>query len=259
MTLNELERRLAAAAADPAERPAFARALLQSEIYVLGFLDRPTVKGSAQPGSSIELLTWTDQRGAVTPFFTSERMLQSTLAARPGTDPRFLRMRTRDLFEMTKGQHLVLNPDGPNGKVYLPNEVESLLAGEPGVTTEVLQAQRQVHVGAAAHVPAQLPEVLARYLTQRPVVHAAHLGWIAHPDGHQGYLMVVIADDRDAAMAGFGTVQIGEVTGGPTLDVIVVPPGTRDHMLSTVPAFYRRQPQADAPKEKRRGLFGRPS
>jgi hypothetical protein len=92
--------------------------------------------------------------------------------------------------------------------------------------------------------------VLSRFLAQKPEVHAAHLGWIAHPDGHQGYLMVVVADDREAAMAGFGSVQIGDVTGGPSLDVIVVPPEDVNHLLSNVPAFYKRE-------SKRWGLFGR--
>jgi hypothetical protein len=258
MTPNELERRLAAAATDPAERPAFARALLESEVFVLGTLDRPTVGGAAQPGTAMKLVTWTDHGGPTTPFFTSEATLQPALASRPESDPRFLRMKSRDLFAMTKGQRLVLNPYGANGKVYEPDEVAALLAGnEPGLTTQVLQAERQVRVGAAAHVPPQLPEVLARYLVQRPIVHAAHLGWIAHPDGHEGYLMVVVADDRDAAMLGFGTLQIGEVTGGPALDVIVVPPGGQDqHMLSAVPAFYVRQAQPDLPEANRRRRFG---
>src|SRR5207302_7718663 len=100
--LNELERLLAAAAADPVARPAFARALLESHVCVLGCLDRPTVGGAAQPGSAMQLFTWSDERGPITPFFTSKAMLQRTVAARPGTDARFLRMKSRDLFEMLR-------------------------------------------------------------------------------------------------------------------------------------------------------------
>src|SRR5712691_8934358 len=158
--ITELEQLLVAAASDPAERPAFARAFMGSDVYVLGYFDRPIVGGAAQPGSSMRVMTWSDQDGAITPFFTSEAALRRTLAVRPESDPRFLRLKSRDLFEMTKGQRLVLNPDGPSGKVYLPHEVEALLAGkEPGRTTEVLQAQRQVLVGAAAHLPPELPSV----------------------------------------------------------------------------------------------------
>lgn len=224
---------------------------------MLGSLNQPTVEGVAQEGTSMRLLTWSEGDGPITPFFTSEAALQRAVVARPGTGPHFLRLRGRDFFEMVRGQRLVLNPHGPSGKVYLPAEVEALLAGkEPGLTTDVLQAQLTVRVGAAAHVPPDLPLILSRFLTQRPVVEAAHLGWIAHPDGHQGYLMVVVSADREAAMSGFGSVQVTELTGGQTLDVMVVPHGSKDHLLASVPAFYTRETQLDVPPPKRRRMFG---
>lgn len=238
---THLERLLAAAAQDPAQRPVFSAALLDSQVYVLGYLDGPVVDGVAQTGTSARLLAMTDQEGSITPFFTSERMLQATLASSPGTDPRFLRVPCRALFEMTQGSRLVLNPHGPHGKVFVPDEIAALLSGgQPGVTTETLSAGRQVTVGAAAHVPPELPAVLTRFFAQRPVVEAAHLGWIAHPDGHTGYLMVVTAPDREQAMDGFGTLQVSELTGGTTLDVIVVPPGGNNYLADVVAPFYTR-------------------
>jgi len=114
--MNELERTLAAAADDPAQRPAFVQVLLQSEVYVLGFLNRPMAGSTVLPGTTVNLVTWTDEDGPITPFFTSKGMLEATTSARPGTDPRFLRMQSRALFEMLQGQRLVLNPDGPNGR-----------------------------------------------------------------------------------------------------------------------------------------------
>jgi hypothetical protein len=254
---NQLERLLRSAAEDPAERPAFAQAILASEVYVLGSLDQATVGGVAQEGTNMRLVTWADQDGPITPFFTSEAALQQTISTRPGTDPHFLRLRGRDLFQMVRGQRLVLNPDGPSGKVYLPSEVEDLLEGrEHGVTTHVVQKERRVLVGAAAHMPPDLPMALARFFTQRPVVEAAHLGWIAHPDeGHEGYLLVVVSPEREMAMAGFGSLQISELTGGETVDVLVIGPGERN-MLADVEPFYVRQPQADLPTApKRRGFF----
>ena len=225
---------------------------------MLGSVSRPTVEGKAESGTSMRLLTWSDQDGPITPFFTSEAALQRTVAARPGTDPRFLRLSSRDLFQTMKGQRLVLNPDGPSGKVYLPAEVEALLTGnEPGLTPEVLQAGRQVFVGEPAHVPRELPEVLARFFTRRPDVEAAHLGWIAHPGGQRGYLLVVVTDNGEAAMEGFGTVQIGDIIGDETLDVMFSPPGGKEHLLTSVPPFYTRVAQEDAPSPKRRGLFRR--
>lgn len=242
---SALERLLAAAAQDPVQRPAFSAALLDSQVYVLGYLDgaQGNVGGAgvAQPGTSVRLLALSDQEGSITPFFTSERMLEQTLAAMPGTDHRFLRFGCRDLFEMTGGSRLVLNPHSDYGKVFLPDEVADLVAGgQPGVETEVLEAEREIMVGAPAHVPPNLPAVLARFFAQRPVVESAYLGWIAHPDGQTGYLMIVVAPDHDQAMAGFGTLQISELTDGHTLDVIVVAPGAPNYLADAVAPFYVR-------------------
>jgi hypothetical protein len=201
----------------------------------------------------MRIVSIADDDGQLTPFFTSEQSLQEYLDARPGADPRFVRLNCRALFEMTKGSRLILNPFSAYGKMLLPDEIAALVAGqEPGVTTEVLPAERQVMVGAAAHVPPQLPAVLSRFLTQRSVVDEAYLGWIAHPDGHTGFLMVVVATDGDQAMSGFGSLNIGEVTEGASLDVMVVAPGADNMLLGIVAPFYSRQPQVDAPPERKR-------
>jgi len=243
---SALERLLAAAAQDPVQRPAFSAALLDSQVYVLGYLDGDEGNGAgaavAQAGTSVRLLALSDQEGSITPFFTSERMLEQTLAAMPGTDHRFLRLGCRNLFEMTGGSRLVLNPHSDYGKVFLPDEVGDLVAGgQPGVETEVLEAEREIMVGAPAHaVPPGLPAVLARFFAQRPVVQSAYLGWIAHPDGQTGYLMIVVAPDHDQAMDGFGTLQISELTEGHTLDVIVVAPNAPNYLADAVAPFYVR-------------------
>jgi hypothetical protein len=250
---NELERLLVAAAGDPAERPAFSKALIDSDVYVLGLVDGEIVDGVVPAGASVRLWSIADDQGSITPFFTSERKMDETLATHPGADPRYIRLRCRNLFELTAGTRLVLNPGSPYGKIFVPAETAALADGrQPGMQTEVIKEERHVLVGAAAHIPPELPAVLSRYLVQRPVVAAAHLGWIAHPDGHTGYFMIVEATDREQALDGFGSLNIGEVTNDQTLDVRVVPPGSH-HALSAIPAFYRRPEQEDtAAKGKRR-------
>src|SRR3954447_8198396 len=230
---------LEAAAGDAAARPAFTAALLDSEIYVLGTFDGTIVEGVAQAGGSMRPLTVTDDDGELTPFFSSEAALQRFVASSPDTDPQHVQLSCRSLFSMARASRLVLNPSSPYGKAFVPEEIEALLTGqEPGLTTEVVDADRNVLVGAPAHLPPELPAVLSRFFAQRPVVEAAHLGWIAHPDGHSGYLLVVVASDAEQAMAGFGSVAIGDVTGGATLESMVVPPGSDSPFLATAPRFY---------------------
>jgi len=244
---QELERLLEAATGDPAARPAFTHALLDSDVYVLGTYDGELVDGVVGSGGSLQLVMIDEHEDYLTPFFTSEDALRRYLAKHPENDSPFLRVRCRELFERSKGMRLVLNPESPFGKFFVADEVDALLSGdEPGLTRQVLQADQQVMVGAAARMPPELPAVLTRFFASRPDVEAAHLGWIVHPDGRSGYLLVVIAADGDKAMTGFGSVNIGDVTGGETLDVVVVPPGSDNSLLLTAPRFYARSPGPSA-------------
>ena len=257
---TELERMLESAARDPAERPAFAEALLASEVYVLGSLNAPPVDGLVRSGAKAQLVNFSDAEGRFVPFFTSEAAMRSSLAVRPGSTRSYLRLPCRQLFEMTKGARLVLNPDSSYGKQYPPAEIACLLAGrEPGLRVEVATEPMQMLTGAAANLPPELPATIARFFAQRPTVDSARIGRVLYLDGRQappGYLLVVVTSDREASMAGFGMIQIGELTGGATLDVVIQEPGAEESMLSQVPPFYVRQPQADLPTQ-RRGLFRR--
>lgn len=249
---RNLEQLLIAAADDPEKRPVFSRTLLDSDVYVLGVIDGDAMDGVAQADTSMQIATIADDDGEVTPFFTSEQTLQEYLDARPGTDPRFVRLNCRALFEMTQGSRLVLNPFSDYGKMFLPGEIAALLSGrEPGLNKEVMEADREIQVGAPAHVPPELPAGLSRFLAQRPV-EEAYLGWIAHPDGHTGYLMVVVAADSEQAMNGFGSAGINELIGGETLDVLVVAPGEQNILLGVVPPFYSLQLRTNVGKEPKR-------
>jgi hypothetical protein len=248
---GELEQLLAAAAQDPVQRPAFERAIIDSDIYVLGWIDGDSIDDfdggividdvtQTETPANLQVLNFED--GPITPFFTSQRMLEATLAECPWMDPRFLRLACGALFEMTQGSRLILNPHGPYAKIYTPAETAALVAGdEAGLTAQVVGAGQQIFVGAAAHIPPELPAVLSRFFAQRSVVEAAYLGWVAHPDGHTGYLLVLITSDGNEAMSGFGALQIGELTGGPAVDIAVVPPGGHHHLDGVVPPFYVRR------------------
>ncbi len=257
MSEHELEALLVAAASDTAARPAFAQALLASKVYVLGSVDGQVEGETVSAGSKLVLAHLAGTDGPVIPFFTSEEMLTATLAAVPGLDPRFLRMTCRDLWSATPGARYVLNPHGQYGKAYEPPEIDALLAGrEPGVQTHTVTEEQRVLVGRPAHVPDQLPMVLAKFFSARPAVAAARLGWIAHPDGSAGYLVTVAAADRESAMAGFGSIGIGEFTAGNTIDVVVEPDAEPPRLLASIEPFYERA-SGGAHDSQRRRLFKR--
>ena len=81
------------------------------------------------------------------------------------------------------------------------------------------------------------------------------------PLGHQGYLMVVVASDREAAMVGFGSMQLSELTQGETLDVLVVLPNAEKRLPSNLrpstsghPITTLRRPRALADAESARSM-----
>jgi hypothetical protein len=244
---NDIERLLEAAASDPAERPAFAQALLAHEVFVLGRTDPSPVDGLIPPDAKMRFLSLEDAHGTVLPFFTSLAILEAALAAWPGTDPAFLCLSCRQFFEITRGSRLVLNPNAAHGKHYEPGEVAALLDGRDSGLEEVpVTDDLPALVGAARTVPPELPAALARFFVQRPAVEAAHLGWWYQPDGHQGYLVGVVSSDRKLALEGFGQLEVNQLTGGASLDVCIFAPGTRDGMPASLPPpFYVRAPQVD--------------
>ena len=157
------------------------KALLASEVYVLGRLDSLPVDGVAQPGTNAKLVNFRTRIAGSCPS-SRPRQPCRPVAARAGSSPNYLRLPRRELFELTRGARLVLDPDSPYGKNYLPSEVEALLAGrEPGLDVKAVTEPMQVQTGAAANLPPELPVTVARFFAQRPTVDSARIGWIATP------------------------------------------------------------------------------
>ncbi|MFZ0039764.1 MAG: enhanced serine sensitivity protein SseB C-terminal domain-containing protein [Solirubrobacteraceae bacterium] len=244
---NELERLLVAAANDPAERPAFAQALLTHDVYVPGRSDPPPVNGVIPPDAKLRFATLEDARGSVLPFFTSQAKLEEALAQWPGADPAFLCLPARALLEITRGSRLALNPNTSPGKEYTPQEVAALLDGrESGLEPILITEKQEVLVGAPRFVPPELPAMLARFFVQRPVVEAAHLGWWRGPGGDEAYLLGVVALNPEAALEGFGQLGLDRLTEGRALDIQVFEPGAENGILDHLPPpFYIRAAQAD--------------
>jgi hypothetical protein len=126
-----LEELLAAAANDPARTPAFLRLLIESTVLVPGVPnpDDPT-------GRSVNLSELTNPAGKkAQPFYTSEERLQDTVTAVPGFESHYFALRCHDLFTMTRGATLILNPHSAAGKEFLPAEIANLLDPVPGGPT----------------------------------------------------------------------------------------------------------------------------
>ena len=238
---NEVERLLAAAVYDAAARPLFTAALLDSDVYVLGTLEGVVTDGVLSAGGTIRLPTAVHNAEVVIPFFSSPTTMQRLLAARPDTARQYIQMRCRTLFGLTRGSNLFINLESAASKLFVPHEIASLERGEePGIHRPVLDTDVPVLLAAPSHIPPHLLDVLGRFFAQRPTVEAVHLGWIVRGGEAGAYLLAIVAADAEQATIGFGSLQIGDFTGGETLDLIVYSPG-RPHLLSNIAPFYVRR------------------
>src|SRR5688572_25903419 len=106
-----LERALERAANDPASRPEFYRALMASDVFVIGRSDAITGQRALIPaGAKMGIVHWEKPDGTpVVPFFTSLEALRRSLKE----ESDFMALPARGFFEMVKGKTLVLNPASP--------------------------------------------------------------------------------------------------------------------------------------------------
>lgn len=202
---DDVERLLTQATNDPGARPGFLRALLGGYLWVVPLpQSKFEVKdGVVQPGGTLALLhVESKDQGHAIAAFTSHQT--ATVSCQPDTP--LLRMPVRDLFEMTRGATIALNPVGPFGKVFVPAEIADLLSGIAQVTDaaheRIALAGARVLIASPKHPPTRMMDELRAHFLAHPAVRRAHLG-VAHFGGAPGAPHPIIGIDLDGALADF--------------------------------------------------------
>jgi hypothetical protein len=219
---NDLERTMLRAASDPAERPAFYRLLLSSELVALGEFGRSLV------------LDIVENRGRkYHPVFTSRCRLD---AFTPEPMPSFT-IPAHVLFESTRGAAFVLNPGSELVKELTPDEIAGAirLVGEPSVVF----TQPDVY-------PTRLIKALCVLYTSRSQLKAARLAYITRRDetGPSHPVIGIETDGEAPHLAGETIAAAQEVMPNTPVDVVYLDPkrttsAFHQHLLG-VPPFYRR-------------------
>ena len=194
LPVNDLEKILHKAAADHSEAPAFYEELMESKIFVLGKPESEKAQGefTLEEEQAVIIQHWereTDQ-SPVVPFFTSLQMLQQAI----DTDEPYLELTTVDLFQLTMGAPLVLNPNSDFGMEFEPEDVAVLLDTDLMVNSEhILDEQTEVLLGHAENVSEVFTSVLTEFFAKHVEVEAAYIGTIQIPeDDDKEHLMVGI-------------------------------------------------------------------
>lgn len=221
---NDIERLLMRAAADPAVRPDFARALMDTEVYVVLVSDgakiMPGPDGNAviPPGAKLSMPTATRGDEKLLPFFSTLSRAKAWFKGDHIVAPD----RVRDLFERSPNEHFVLNPGSDYGKEFTPGEVKHLLAGhfDPGPQTITIEKPEQVLLAHPKETPVDLIESLGRELGNVRSVQGAWL-MLAVRAGNQNWMLGIDHNGSwQDVRAAIGRAIAGDVLGGRMLDAL---------------------------------------
>jgi hypothetical protein len=161
---NDIERLLMRASAEPADRPGFARALIDAQIFVLLVSDGgpivpgPDGKVTIPEGTKLTLPNAMRGEERLIPFFTAPSRARVWFKGDHIVAPD----QTRDLFGRYPDTPFLLNPGSDFGKEFTPSEIKRLLAGQfdDGPRTIVTEKSEQVLLGHPKEVPTALIEAL---------------------------------------------------------------------------------------------------
>jgi len=257
-----LDALLKRAATEPADRPEFIARLLDSHVYVLGRMQGSSGPGEriAGEGEKMDIRSWSRDDGEpVLPFFTSLEVLRDAV----DWEESYVRLPARTFFQMTLGANLVLNPNSPYGKEFLPQEVENLLHGGIGQPADqrVVQKDTQVLLGQPANYPHQMVASLGGLFVKHRNVRRGYLAMMHDPeqDEHPHLIIGIEVDgEADQILREAGAVAADSAPEGEPVDLVRVDPedhGLSEYFIKQTQPFYERP--AVPPSPPHRTVFGK--
>jgi len=234
-----LETLLQKAATEPAFRAEFTKRLMTDQLIII-------TEGSDREGShileqdtSINIVALND--GRIPVFTSNDRIFDQGVIKE---QVHFTQMKGADLFEMTRGATLVINPFSQYGKDLLAGEIAQMLDGTITASKKiVIEKDTQVQIGQPANYPDALVESLRKLFAERPNVNAGYLGWIHNPEsGDPPHLIFSIDADGDFQSvvneAGFTAEQYLQPS--EVVDFVKFGNGTLDDYFEETKPFYKR-------------------
>ena len=235
---NDIERLLMRASTQPSERPAFARAIVDAQVFVVLVPDRPIVPGpdgntTVPEGTKLSLPSAVRGEERLIPFFTAPSRARLWYTGDHIVAPE----QTRDLFGRYPDKPFVLNPGSDYGKDYTPPEVQRMLAGQfdDGPQTIVTQAPEKMLLAHPKEIPTDLIEALGREFETVKAVRGAWLMLAMHAgQAEQSWMLGVDHEGswqevRDA----IGRAVSGNILKGRLLDAMPLDDGSLSVTLRT--------------------------
>ena len=195
--------------------------------------------------TDIFIIKWKDQKGKpVIPFFTSLSALQKAIKE----EQPFIELKARDLFELTQGSDLVLNPNLPYGKEFRAEEIQTLLKTGTNSAPErrVVQRDTQVFLGQPKNYPSEMISAITSLLAKHSNVKAAYLALMNQPDVTPSTSLVIGLDGDEKmedVIREVGTVAADTRPRELPVDLIQIrrgEAGLSEYMLNSTKPFFER-------------------
>lgn len=196
---NKLEKLLTLALEAPAHRPEFYHVLLESTVYVISQADLPgSDKLFFKPSEILSILQIpTTEKIMVILFFSSlDRLIQFI-----NHDAEWKAINARELFMLTKGMTLLLNPNSQISKGFSPSEIDALLKTgvHHGCRPGTAPSQSRAPIGPPEPYPAGTIDALTNFFSTCPQVRAAYAAMAQDPN-ESPHLVLGIDADADTDM-----------------------------------------------------------
>lgn len=216
---------------DADARRRFTQALLDSTVLVPGKDEEDGFAPLAVDGP--------DGHPAIA-FFTSAAPMQLALSQLGITQTRVAELPCREFWQTSVAHNTAtsLNPLSPMWKPYPAAEMSDELQGIPQEqVTRTMQPGDTYQVTALDPAPPRVVRALTRHLDALDGISSATLAWMTHPDGLQGYLLLVVTDLPDEQVTS-GIDGVLEQLDGNTLDVMIEPTDDPVDRTPGIAPFY---------------------
>jgi hypothetical protein len=237
---NELESSLMSAATDAAARPMFYKVLANAKVLIVPVGEMPTIVDDVvrEPGK-LQLAKVAIQGQLHIPLFSSE--------ARLPQDTRYLGLAAADLFKMTQGEHLVLNPGAEYGKVLMPGEIARILDGSIFNPTETFTVKEptKAMIGQPKDYPTEFVAALKRYFATEPLVEKAFLAQhlIVGVHNEPALLVSILAPEEEfSRIAGaVGVIAQSTKKAQKAVDIVQFDDRTTSYFANQEPIYSRKK------------------
>lgn len=238
-----LEELLQHSANEPAYRAEFYKRLLTDNLIVI------TQNSGLQEGNhtlqqdtNVNIVSYED--GRIPVFTTTDRIFDKGVIKE---QVNYLQLKGEDLFTITKGATLILNPYSDYGKEFLPNEIESMLNGTMMTSNHreiVVEKETQVLIAQPSVYPTEMINSLKIMFAAKQNVKAAYLGWIHYPESGDPPHYVIGLDmngDMNAVIQESGLIAKQFLKENDIIDFMQMDnsEGVISYLKSTEPFFKR--------------------